>query len=406
MLEKSVLNITLPVFDSHNKYEVEHSLLCNVAINRTAKFHEYTHISLEKRQYILPKQSQSGICMFAYEGSINLLKCDSLVTNKPGLALVIETTNSIPILLSDPINRVIAIVNATPQGLDENLIQNTISKMLESDAETKHIAAVLGPYTSTKHCGTKENILNKYGGNLEDFTQYSKNEDERSLRNRCKELLQKVGIWNAYNVDLDSSSPEEKSNPREYKESVYNVSIITLKQPESPQHRGVHSGETSGWQTFTENLTKISDRVIPTPASNKKNTRNIEKEDTITLHEQNLPTNSVDLRKQVDPNIFRKIKRGKISIESTLDLHGESEESAYEKTIKFILKSHKKDLRYLVIVVGKGSNGRAVIKTNLVSWLENHTEVRHLIMLATEALPHHGGEGAYYVFLRKRKQVE
>ena len=107
----------------------------------------------------------------------------------------------------------------------------------------------------------------------------------------------------------------------------------------------------------------------------------------------------------VDGSLARKFKRGKVPIDSTLDMHGLSQKEAEKSLSNFINFSFNKDLRCLLIITGKGSNikGSGVLKKMTPHWLNNSLN-REKILSFTEAKQSDGGAGALYVLLRKNKK--
>lgn len=71
---------------------------------------------------------------------------DALVTNQPGVGLMIKTADCQPILLFDPRKKVVAAVHSGWKGTMQNIIKETVSQMkkkFSSDAED--ILAGIGP---------------------------------------------------------------------------------------------------------------------------------------------------------------------------------------------------------------------------------------------------------------------
>lgn len=101
----------------------------------------------------------------------------------------------------------------------------------------------------------------------------------------------------------------------------------------------------------------------------------------------------------LEKHTARKIKSKHYAFSATLDLHGMTQERAHEKLIFFIEHNLQKDKRSLLIITGKG---QGILKRSLLVWLQSPS-LRPLIASVEQSLPHHGGEGAFYVILRKKK---
>jgi DNA-nicking Smr family endonuclease len=102
-------------------------------------------------------------------------------------------------------------------------------------------------------------------------------------------------------------------------------------------------------------------------------------------------------------NVQRQIKRGKINVEASLDLHHHTAHDALEYTHLFLQTCIKRKLKIILIIHGKGNlsqNGFPVIKSLLNEWLRTQPAV-----LAFHSAHHKdGGTGALYVLLKLNKE--
>ncbi len=95
------------------------------------------------------------------------------------------------------------------------------------------------------------------------------------------------------------------------------------------------------------------------------------------------------------------ISSGKKKIQARIDLHKLTQSQAYETVSNFIIQSYHRNHRMLLIITGKGSR---ILQNSLPKWLENST-LHHKILYHDYAKPSDGGEGARYVYLRKKTDV-
>ena len=109
----------------------------------------------------------------------------------------------------------------------------------------------------------------------------------------------------------------------------------------------------------------------------------------------------------------QKMSRGQIDIDSTLDLHGMTQEEAKHAIINFIKAANKNNLKIILIITGKGTSNentnintrnknryeRGVLNKNLPDWLQM-PEIRDYVNGYRYANQKHGGEGAYYILLK------
>jgi DNA-nicking Smr family endonuclease len=96
----------------------------------------------------------------------------------------------------------------------------------------------------------------------------------------------------------------------------------------------------------------------------------------------------------------KRVRRGKLEIGGSLDLHGHTLVSGRDAVIGFLHAAQRRGDGVVIIVTGKGRVGEGVLKRSLPGWLGAH-EVRPLISGFAQAHRDHGGAGAFYVFLKR-----
>jgi DNA-nicking Smr family endonuclease len=104
-------------------------------------------------------------------------------------------------------------------------------------------------------------------------------------------------------------------------------------------------------------------------------------------------------RPGLGPDVVRKLREGRWSIQRQIDLHGLRTDEAREALGRFIRETHQRGLRCVRVVHGKGlgSPGRTpVLKSRVLRWLVQKNEV----MAFVQARPAEGGAGALVVLLR------
>ena len=117
---------------------------------------------------------------------------------------------------------------------------------------------------------------------------------------------------------------------------------------------------------------------------------------------------------RIDKNKLSLLKRGKIKPEKILDLHGLTSVEAKTKAIEFTKINLNLGLRLLLIITGKGKikindlnreeRKTGVLRKSLKSWLYE-SDLRPYILGIISSHISHGGEGAFYVYLRNNKTL-
>jgi DNA-nicking Smr family endonuclease len=114
---------------------------------------------------------------------------------------------------------------------------------------------------------------------------------------------------------------------------------------------------------------------------------------------------------EMDRKAHRKLTRGKLHPEARIDLHGMTLADAHPALIRFVADAHARGLRLVLVITGKGKlreeyapmpSRLGVLRHQVPHWL-NSGALRPLVLQVTEAHRTHGGSGAYYVYLRRRK---
>src|SRR5579871_515649 len=99
-----------------------------------------------------------------------------------------------------------------------------------------------------------------------------------------------------------------------------------------------------------------------------------------------------------------RLKRGRRAVEAQLDLHGLTQPEAHRRLTEFVESCYRDGRRCLLIVTGRGlgPDGPGVLKASVPRWL-TETSLRQRVLAVATAQPRHGGAGALYVLLRRRR---
>lgn len=114
---------------------------------------------------------------------------------------------------------------------------------------------------------------------------------------------------------------------------------------------------------------------------------------------------------RMDAKAFTRLKRGKLEPEARIDLHGLRVDRAHAELTGFILRAQTRGFRLVLVITGKGQREdpydpmprrRGVLKTQVPVWLRM-APLAQAVLQVSEAHRKHGGEGAYYVYLRRNR---
>jgi DNA-nicking Smr family endonuclease len=113
----------------------------------------------------------------------------------------------------------------------------------------------------------------------------------------------------------------------------------------------------------------------------------------------------------LDGRTAARLKRGLVEPDAQLDLHGLTEAVAHQSLLAFLRSNHQRGARLLVVVTGKGvsksedsffGETRGVLKRAVPRWLKEPAFAPFVTGTAPAHI-RHGGAGALYVYLRKRR---
>jgi len=106
-----------------------------------------------------------------------------------------------------------------------------------------------------------------------------------------------------------------------------------------------------------------------------------------------------------------RIARGSHAIGGRLDLHGMTQREAHDALLRFLRSAQERGVTLVLVITGKGRLGadgageRGVLKRQVPQWLRLPA-LRELIVSFELAHTAHGGEGALYIRVRRRRNPE
>lgn len=104
----------------------------------------------------------------------------------------------------------------------------------------------------------------------------------------------------------------------------------------------------------------------------------------------------------IEPGRYRRIAIGREAIGGRIDLHGLDQDRARAALTSFIIDASERGHRGVLVITGKGALRDGVLRRRTPDWLAE-PPLRPLIAGISEAHRRHGGEGALYVALKRRR---
>ena len=117
------------------------------------------------------------------------------------------------------------------------------------------------------------------------------------------------------------------------------------------------------------------------------------------------------------PNKDNKLnKKSSLNIKS-IDLHGYTLDQANNFIERFIIKSYEENINKLIVVTGKGLHSQnekdpyvskelSILKYSVPEFISKNKNLMNVINEITDAKIEDGGQGAFYIFLKKNKFIK
>jgi DNA-nicking Smr family endonuclease len=112
---------------------------------------------------------------------------------------------------------------------------------------------------------------------------------------------------------------------------------------------------------------------------------------------------------KVERRLKQKLSRGSAEIDAKLDLHGHTQAEAKSRLLRFLETAQAREHSLVLVITGKGkrsddswSNEGGVLKRQVPLWLSLPV-FRLLVIGFEEAGARHGGAGALYIRVRRRR---
>ncbi|MGI9366738.1 MAG: Smr/MutS family protein [Rhizobiaceae bacterium] len=180
--------------------------------------------------------------------------------------------------------------------------------------------------------------------------------------------------WQLWKRVADTITPRPNHNSSILRDEMARLMDAAASPSPSPSQQGINSQSKTSVFNFSPDA-GISD-TRPQPVSNQSH--------------------------PIEERIARNLGRGKQAIDARIDLHGMTQDRARFALLDFLQMSQRANYRMVLVITGKGDQGRGVLKSNVPRWLALPAFAQ-LVNGHRESHATHGGEGALYVRIRKPK---
>lgn len=193
---------------------------------------EFVRKSIGAERLITLNQIHSAKCIVVDEKTESNQEADALVTRSENIALGILTADCVPVLLFDPIKKIIGAAHAGWKGAKGGVIENTLEKMISLGSNRENISAEIGPCVHVESYEVSEDFLSNFPAKY--FSKIN-GIDHLDLVKFCHDRLKGKGISKISIDETDTYEGHKKYFSFRYakKNSAgicgRNISVICLK---------------------------------------------------------------------------------------------------------------------------------------------------------------------------------
>lgn len=163
------------------------------------------------------------------------------------------------------------------------------------------------------------------------------------------------------------------------------------------------------WQRVTQGIKRSLPRKkrseIKQPLSKKAKKPAGVSPSTPTPQPPASPRNAEISGNTLDRRTEQRLRQGKMPIDETIDLHGMTQDQAQSILTRRLTQGHRIGRRTFLVITGKGLRSGAagaVLRKALPIWC-GLPPLSDIILRSVPARAHHGGSGAFYIYLRRRR---
>ena len=111
----------------------------------------------------------------------------------------------------------------------------------------------------------------------------------------------------------------------------------------------------------------------------------------------------------IEKRMVKELTRGNRPVDSRIDLHGMRQAEAHSALVTFLHRAHMQGAKLALVITGKGGGfdafgeERGVLRRLVPHWLADPV-LRRMVIGFEPAGRNHGGDGALYVRIRRRRE--
>ena len=162
-------------------------------------------LGYDAEKYVLTRQTHSDIVRAVTDADCNGFfhrdypECDALVTNTPGVTLMVFTADCTPLLFHDPVTGAVGAAHAGWRGTAQNIGAKTVEAMVQNfGCRPEDIRAAIGPNVGICHFETDADVPDAmraaFGEEVEEFIRPAGNKYYLDLKAINALSLRRCGV--------------------------------------------------------------------------------------------------------------------------------------------------------------------------------------------------------------------
>ncbi len=191
------------------------SLNCGIGSNDNKKNVEKNldivseKFNIKKNSLILMRQTHSNnVKIIENKNNLERIDCDAMLTKSSGIALSVLTADCVPILIYEKEKGIIGCIHAGWKGAINEIIENTLKKLVEMEGSIKQLVVSVGPCISQRNYEVKNDFYSEFIKKSKDnnsfFLKREKNTFNFDLRGFVNKKFKDFGVPEIENVLIDT----------------------------------------------------------------------------------------------------------------------------------------------------------------------------------------------------------
>lgn len=151
------------------------------------------------------------------------------------------------------------------------------------------------------------------------------------------------------------------------------------------------------WSYVTRDVKPLKRRAVTSAPPGTKKKVFVKEEPPVPM-----PKTGNQKSADVDRRTDERLRRGQMPFDARIDLHGMGQAEAQETLERFLVAGYHHGRRCVLVITGKGREGKGILRAQVPQWL-GEGALAGIVLRFYPAKPQHGGQGAFYVLLRRRR---